>query len=164
MIAVPWPEIAAMTVEQKLESLGLRLPEPPRPVAAYVPCVRTGNLIFVSGQLPFAAGSLLATGPVPTKTPLDQAQAAAQQCLLNGLAIVKAELNQDLSRVKRVVRLGVFVQSSDGFAEQPSVANGASELAVQLFGDAGKHARAAVGVNALPLNASVEVELVVEVD
>lgn len=152
-----------MTVEATLQQLGLALPEAPRPVAAYVPAVRTGSLIFVSGQLPFAGKTLLATGPVPTKTPLDLAQSAAAQCVLNALAIVKAELGGDLNRVQRVVRVGVFVQSDDDFYDQPLVANGASELLHKLFGDRGQHARAAVGVNTLPLNASVEAEFVFEV-
>jgi len=153
-----------MTVESQLQSMGLMLPEAPKPVAAYVPCVRTGNLVFVSGQLPFAGKALLASGPVPTEIPIDQAQQAAVQCVLNGLAVIKQELNGDLSRIQRVVRLGVFVQSSAGFTEQSLVANGASELMQKLFGEAGKHARAAVGVNALPLNASVEIEFLFEVN
>lgn len=152
-----------MSVEAQLQSMGLVLPEAPKPVAAYVPCVRTGNLIFVSGQLPFAGKALLAIGPVPTPIPVDQAQQAAAQCVLNGLAIAKAELGGDLSRISRVVRIGVFVQSATGFTDQPLVANGASELLQKLFGDSGKHARAAVGVNALPLNATVEIEFVFEV-
>jgi enamine deaminase RidA (YjgF/YER057c/UK114 family) len=150
-------------VETKLASLGLRLPEAPKPVAAYVPAVRTGNLVFVSGQLPLTAGQLLATGSVPSAVTVDQAQEAAAQCVLNGLAILKAELGGDLSSLSRVVRIGVFVQSDDGFKDQPLVANGASELLEKLLGDSGKHARAAVGVNALPLGASVEVEFVFEV-
>lgn len=152
-----------MSVELQLQSLGLSLPEAPKPIAAYVPCVRTGNLLFVSGQLPITGKTLLAAGPVPSKIPVDQAEQAAAQCVLNALAIVKAELGGDLSRVQRVVRLGVFVQSDLGFHNQPLVANGASELLQKLFGERGKHARAAVGVNALPLNATVEAEFVFEV-
>ncbi|SFJ06641.1 RidA family protein [Planctomicrobium piriforme] len=152
-----------MSVESQLANLDLRLPEAPKPVAAYVPCVRTGNLVYVSGQLPMTGGQLLATGPVPSKVDVEQAQTAAAQCVLNGLAIAKAELGGDLERIQRVVRVGVFVQSDDGFAQQPQVANGASELLQKIFGDKGKHARAAVGVNALPLNASVEVEFLFEV-
>ena len=151
------------SVESKLASLGLRLPEAPKPVAAYIPAVRTGNLVFVSGQLPLTAGQLLATGSVPSQATVDQAQEAAAQCVLNGLAILRAELGGDLQKLQRVVRVGVFVQSDAGFKDQPLVANGASELLVQLLGDAGKHARAAVGVNALPLGASVEIELLFEV-
>jgi enamine deaminase RidA (YjgF/YER057c/UK114 family) len=152
-----------MSVEEQLAALELRLPEAPKPVAAYVPCVRTGNLLYVSGQLPLTAGSLLAQGPIPSKIPVDQGQSAAAQCVLNGLAIAKTALNGDLERIQRVVRVGVFVQSDDGFADQPLVANGASELLQKLFGARGQHTRAAVGVNALPLNASVEVEFLFEV-
>jgi len=152
-----------VSIDAQLQSLGLILPEPPKPVAAYVPCVRTGNLIVVSGQLPFAGQSLLAKGSVPSVIPVDQAQQAAAQCVLNGLAIVRQELGGDLGRIQRVVRLGVFVQSDVGFSDQSLVANGASELMQKIFGEAGRHARAAVGVNALPLNASVEVEFVFEI-
>lgn len=152
-----------MSIESKLAELGLILPAAPKPVAAYVPCVRTGNLVVVSGQLPFAAGQLLAVGPVPSKVDLDQAQECARQCVLNGLANLKAELDGDWSRLVRVVRVGAFVQSDDGYGGQPQVANGASELLVKLLGDAGKHARAAVGVNALPLDAPVEIEFTFEV-
>ena len=153
----------AMSVESQLAHLGLQLPEAPKPVAAYVPSVRTGNLLFVSGQLPFSSGKLLAEGPIPSRISIEQGQAAAQQCVLNALAIAKAELNGDLERIQRVVRLGAFVQSDNGFAGQPQVANGASELVLTLFGNRGRHARAAVGTNALPLNASVEVEFLFEV-
>ena len=157
-------EIAPMSIEQNLAEMDLALPEAPKPVAAYVPAVRSGNLVFVSGQLPFAGKELLATGSVPDHVPLDVAQSAAKQCVLNGLAVLKAELGGDLSRLRRVVRIGVFVQSQDGFPGQPAVANGASEFLQALLGDAGKHARAAVGVNALPLNATVEIEFTFEVD
>jgi enamine deaminase RidA (YjgF/YER057c/UK114 family) len=152
-----------MSVEARLKELDLILPEPPAPVAAYLPAVRTGNLIQVSGQLPFAGKTLMAQGPVPTKTPVDVAQSAARQCVLNALAHVNRLLGS-LDHVTRVVRVGVFVQSADGFSDQPIVANGASELLVQIFGDIGKHARAAVGVNALPLDASVEIEFTFEVN
>ena len=153
-----------MAIEDILRQLDLSLPTPPEPVAAYVPCVRAGNLVFVSGQLPLSGSGLLATGPVPSKTPLDQAQMAAQQCVLNGLAILKRELEGHLEKVNRVVRIGVFVQSDDGFKDQPLVANGASVLLQKIFGDSGQHARAAVGVNALPMNATVEVEFIFEVE
>lgn len=151
-------------VISRLNAEGYRLPEPPKPVAAYVPAVRTGNLLVVSGQLPFAAGKLLATGPCPSEVILDHAQEAAVQCLLNSLAILGAEIDDDWDRLVRVVRLGVFVQSDDGYGDQPLVANGASELCVEVFGDRGKHARAAVGVNALPLNATVEIEATYEIE
>jgi enamine deaminase RidA (YjgF/YER057c/UK114 family) len=152
-----------MNIDSKLAELNLVLPAPPKPVAAYIPCVRSGNLVFVSGQLPFAAGQLLFTGKVPAPVDMEEAQECARQCVLNGLAILKAELGGDWSKLVRVVRIGVFVQCADGYADQPQVANGASELLVKILGDAGRHARAAVGVNALPLNAPVEVEFVFEV-
>jgi len=151
------------SLELRLAALGLRLPEAPKPVAAYVPCIRTGNLVFVSGQLPLTGGQLLAAGSVPSQVPIDQAQEAAAQCVLNGLAVLKAELQGDLRRLTRVVRIAVFVQCDDGFKDQPLVANGASELLEKLLGAIGKHARAAVGVNALPMGATVEVEFVFEV-
>ncbi|MEW4489760.1 RidA family protein [Thalassoglobus sp. JC818] len=152
-----------MSAEQRLQELDITLPTPPAPVAAYVPCVRTGDLVVLSGQLPFAGKSLLATGRVPSQVPVDQAHSAAEQCVLNGLAILRHELGGDLNRVRRVVRIGVFVQSDDSFHDQSLVANGASELLQKVFGDAGKHARVAVGMNALPLNAAVEVEMLFEV-
>ena len=153
-----------MSIEESLAELGLALHDAPKPVAAYLPCVRAGNQVLVSGQLPLTAGQLIAEGPVPSVVTVDQAQEAAAQCVLNGLAAVKAELGGDLSKLKRVLRVGVFVQSDDGFRDQPLVANGASELLEKLMGEAGRHARAAVGVNALPLNATVEIEFVFEVD
>lgn len=152
-----------MSIEARLAELGLTLPEPAKPVASYVPTVRTGNLVFCSGQLPFLKGQLLAIGPVPTAVDIPTAQAAARQCVLNGLAALRAELGGDLSKLVRVVRIGVFVQSVDGFKEQPQVGNGASDLLVDILGDRGKHARTSVSVNALPLNASVEVEFLFEV-
>ncbi|MCA9053592.1 MAG: RidA family protein [Planctomycetaceae bacterium] len=152
-----------MSIEAKLAELGLALSEAPKPIAAYVPCVRTGNLVFVSGQLPLTGQTLLAQGKVPRDAPVDQAQQAAAQCVLNGLSILRAELDGDLSKLRRVVRIGVFVQSMDDFDKQSLVANGASELLEKLLADAGRHARAAVGVNALPMNAAVEVEFLFEV-
>ena len=153
-----------MDIESKLRQLGLALRDAPAPIAAYVPAVRTGNLVVVSGQLPITGGHLLAAGRVPSQVTIDQAQEAAVQCVLNALAALKSELGGDLSRLKRVVRVGVFVQCDDGFTDQSLVANGASELLQSLLGDSGKHARAAVGVNALPRNAAVEVECLFEVD
>jgi len=152
-----------MSIEARLAELGLILPAAPKPVAAYVPCVRSGNLVLVSGQLPIAAGKLLMTGRVPSVVDLEQAQECARQCVLNGLAILKAELDGDWSRLVRVVRVGAFIQSDSGYGGQPQVANGASEFLVALLGDAGKHARAAVGVNALPLDAPVEIEFTFEI-
>lgn len=151
-----------MSIEAKLAELGVVLPVAPKPVAAYVPAVRSGNLIFISGQLPMKDGQLLAKGPVPSAVAVEAAVAAARQCAINVLAVAKGELG-DLGKVRRVVRLGVFVASDTGWTEQPKVANGASEFMMAVFGEAGKHARAAVGTNVLPLGATVEVEAVLEV-
>lgn len=151
-----------MTPQDKLSSLGLSLPPAPKPVGSYVPCVRTGNLVFVSGQLPLRDGKVQCAGKVPTDVPLADAAAAARMAVLNALAIV-ADAAGGLANIRRIVRLGAFVNSAPGFTEQPKVANGASDLLAEVFGEAGKHARAAVGVNELPLNAAVEVELLVEV-
>jgi len=145
-----------------LANLGLVLPPVPKPVASYVPCVRTGNLLIISGQLPFRDGTLLATGLVPDPVSVERSQEAARQCVLNGLAVVAGECGGSLDRVARIVRLGVFVASCHGFTEQPKVANGASDLLQQIFGESGRHARVAVGTNALPLGASVEIEMMVE--
>ncbi len=148
---------------KRIAELGLALPPAPKPVASYVPFVRSGTPVFVSGQLPFKDGVLLAIGPVPSANSIDAATSAARQCVINGLAVLADALGGDLDRVVRIVRLGVFVCSDAGFGEQPKVANGASELLQQVFGEAGRHARAAVGSIALPLQATVEVELVAEV-
>jgi len=156
-----------MTPEEKLQKLGLELPAPPAPVGAYIPAVRTGNLIFTAGQIPTKQGELLATGKVPSDVPMDIAQAATMQATLNALAAVRGALAQDgedgsLGRVVRVVRLNVFVNSAAGFTDQAAVANAASNLLIGLFGDAGRHTRCAIGAAELPLDASVELDLVVE--
>ena len=152
----------AAGVEARLAALGVTLPAPAKPVAAYIPCRRSGNTVFVSGQVPLVAGKALATGSVPSAVTLETAQACARQCVLNALAALKAEVGS-LDRVKQVLRVGVFVASDPGFGDQPKVANGASELLVEVFGEAGRHARAAVGCSALPLNVPVEVEFLFEV-
>ncbi len=149
--------------EAALARLGITLPAPTKPVAAYIPCRRSGDLLYVSGQLPSKDGQLMAKGSVPGQVSLEAAQACARQCVVNALAIVKGELGS-LSRVRQVVRVGVFVCSEAGFTDQPKVANGASELLVEVFGEKGRHARAAVGNIALPLGAAVEVEVLVEVE
>lgn len=152
-----------MNINDRLASLGLTLPPAPKPVAAYVPAVRAGELVVVSGQLPFQSGRLVATGTVPSATPPDLAAQAARQCCLNALAVLGDQIAGDWGRLVRVVRLGVFIASDAGFYEQPQVANGASDLLLALLGEAGRHARAAVGVNVLPLNASVELEMMAQV-
>lgn len=151
-------------IRQRLDDLNITLPTAPPPVAAYIPAVRTGNLILVAGQIPFRDGALMTTGRVPSVTSLAEAQVAAAQCALNGLAAAAALLDGDLDRIRRVVRLGVFVASDPTFFDQPLVANGASELLHELFGESGRHVRAAVGSIALPLDASVEVEMTLEVE
>ncbi len=149
--------------EQRLLDLGLEVPPAPAPLAAYVPARRAGSLVFVSGQIPLKDGSLIAQGVVPTDVDPETAVRCAVQCTLNGLAALKAEIGS-LSRLRRVVRLGCFVASAPGYHEQPKIANGASELLMEVFGEAGKHARAAVGSVDLPLGAPVEIEFVFEVE
>ena len=146
---------------ERLAGLGLELPEVAAPLAAYVPAVRSGDLVFTSGQLPLRGGELLATGKVGAEVDPEQAAACAQQCALNALAAAAALV--PLEQVRRVVKLTVFVASAPDFTGQPGVGNGASHLVGEVFGDAGRHARSAVGVTALPLDAPVEVELVLEV-
>jgi enamine deaminase RidA (YjgF/YER057c/UK114 family) len=148
--------------EVRLKEMGLSLPAPAAPVGSYLPCVRAGDLLFVSGQLPLRDGALIARGKVGAAISLEQGQEAARQAVLNGLAQVAAEAG-GLERVVRVVRVGAYVNSAAGFTEQAKVANGASDLLVGIFGEAGRHARAAVGVSDLPLDAAVEVELIVQV-
>jgi enamine deaminase RidA (YjgF/YER057c/UK114 family) len=149
------------TPEERLAELGLTLPEIAAPLAAYLPAVRTGSLVFTAGQLPMRSGELIATGKVGGSVTPEEAAACAQQCALNAVAAVRSEVA--LEEVRRVVKLVVFVASAPGFTGQPAVANGASELVGAAFGDAGRHARSAVGVTVLPLDAPVEVEMVVEV-
>jgi enamine deaminase RidA (YjgF/YER057c/UK114 family) len=149
--------------EARLAELGLALPTPTAPVAAYIPARHAGNLLYVSGQIPMKDGKLMATGQVPGQVSLETARQCAQQCALNGLAAAKAALGS-LGKVRQVVRVGAFVACENGFGEQPKIANAASELLVAVFGDAGKHARAAVGTNALPLNVPVEIEFLFEVE
>lgn len=147
---------------ERLLELGLSLPEVPAPVAAYVPAVRTGNLVFVSGQLPFIDGKLLLTGKVGAEIDAEQAKGLAQRCALNALAAAAAEAG-GLDGILRVVKVTGFVASTPDFVDQPYVVNGASELLAIVLGDAGVHARAAVGVASLPLDSPVEVEIIVEV-
>lgn len=150
-----------MSVRDRLAELGLELPPVVAPVAAYVPAVRTGNLVYTSGQLPMVNGELTATGKVGDAVNPDEAKAAARICALNALAAVDALVGID--SVTRIVKVVGFVASAPGFTGQPGVVNGASLLFGEVFGDAGQHARSAVGVAELPLDAPVEVELIVEV-
>jgi enamine deaminase RidA (YjgF/YER057c/UK114 family) len=148
-------------VGDRLAELGLALPEVVPPVAAYVPAVRNGSLVWTSGQLPMVSGQLVATGLVGSDVTPEDAKDLARTCALNALAAVASVA--DLDSVVRVVKVVGFVASADGFYGQPGVINGASELLGEVFGEAGRHARSAVGVAVLPLNAPVEVEVVVEV-
>ena len=148
-----------MSLRDRLHDLGLVLPAAPKPLAAYVPALKSGDFIYVSGQLPFHDGTLLFTGAVPDEVTLEQAQIAARQCLLNGLAAA-AGVAGGLDYIAKLIQINGFVQSPAGFAQQPVVLNGASELALELMGDAGKHTRTAVGVSSLPLNAPVEISFI----
>lgn len=152
---------AGTTPEQRLAALGLPLPEIPAAIANYVPAVRSGRLVFLAGQIARGPDGRFLAGKVGRDFTEAQAAAAARTCALQLLAALKAEVGE-LSRVKRIVRVGGFVNCTEDFTAQPKVINGASDLLVAVFGDAGKHARAAVGVNALPAGAPVEVELVAE--
>jgi enamine deaminase RidA (YjgF/YER057c/UK114 family) len=150
-------------VEQKLTQLGLVLPETPKPVAAYIPAKQAGNLIFTAGQLPMVNGELISKGLLGQDVEIEEANKAARICTLNALAAIKGVVG-DLDRIKQIVRVVGYVASVPTFTQQPAVVNGASELLLEIFGESGKHARSAVGMAVLPLNASVEIELTVEVE
>jgi len=150
-----------MSVRDGLRDLGLEVPVATKPVAAYVPAMRTGNLIFTAGQLPLVDGQMVATGKVGQEVDVEQAKKLAEICALNCLAAVETIV--PLEKISRIIRVVGYVNSATGFTNQPAVINGASELFLNLWGDSGKHARSAVGVAELPLNAPVEVELTVEI-
>jgi enamine deaminase RidA (YjgF/YER057c/UK114 family) len=150
-------------IDQKLAELGIVLPPSVMPLANYVPYVVVGNLVIISGQLPIKDGKPQDIGKVGKEFTAEQAQATAKLCGINILTHLKGACGGDLGRVKRCVRLGVFVNSTDGFTDQPKVANGVSDLMVAVFGEAGKHARAAVGVGQLPLGVAVEVDAMFEI-
>ncbi len=151
------------TVDKRLAELGVTLPTAAAPIANYVPAVRTGNLLFISGQLPLKDGAVVFEGHVGNTLSLEQGVEAAKLCALNIIAQAKTALGGDLDKVKRVVKLTGFVACLPAFAQHPQVINGASDVMVQVFGDAGRHARAAVGAPSLPRGAAVEVEAVFEV-
>jgi len=148
-------------ISARLKELGLELPQPAKPLASYVPARKSGDLIFISGQLPLENGALMMTGPMTGERSLEEAQEAMARCFLNGLAA--ATLESPLDGIREVIRLGAFVASVPEFTDQHLIANGASNLAQEIFGKAGKHARAAVGVPCLPLNATVELEILFRV-
>ncbi|WP_447972633.1 RidA family protein [Nitrospira sp. Kam-Ns4a] len=151
-----------MSFEERLAQLGIVLPAPPKPVATYIPAVRVGDLLFLSGVIPFEDGRLAVEGKVGKVLTVEQGYEAARIALLNALAIVRGELGS-LDRVRRVVRLVGYVASAEGFVQQPAVINGASDLLVRIFDEAGRHARVALGAAELPLNAPVELELILQV-
>ena len=149
-------------INEKIESLGIKLPSPPTPAGSYVPVVRTGNLLFVSGQIPMEDGKVIYTGKVSDGN-LETAQKSARMCAVNILAQLKRELG-DLDRITKIVRLSGFVNSEPGFSQQPKVINSASDLFFEIFGEKGKHSRIAVGVASLPLNSMTEIDAVVETE
>ena len=153
-----------MSVEANLEELGIDIPTPVAPVANYLPYIVTGNLVSVSGQIPMQDGKLAFEGKVGDTVSEEDACAAAKLCGLNIIAQLKAATDGDLNRVKRIVKLGGFVNCIDGFGNQPKVINAASDLMVAVFGDKGRHSRSAVGTNALPLNVPVEIDALVEIE
>lgn len=149
-------------IETKLQELGLELPAAPKPVAAYIPAIQSGNMVFTSGQIPFLNGELKFKGKLGRDVTVEEGYEAAKLCALNCLSVIKAVIG-DLDRIEQVVKVNGFVNSVPEFADQPKVINGASELFANLFGEAGKHARAAVGSINLPMNAACEVEVIVRV-
>ena len=148
-------------IEDKLRELSIDLPTPPNPAGSYIPVVTTGNLAFVSGQIPMKEGKVVFEGKVPNEQSLDAARDAAKICIINGLAQLKANLGS-LDKIIKFVRISGFVNSNPEFTEQPKVINAASDLLVEIFGDMAKHSRIAVGVASLPLNSTVEIDMIVE--
>ena len=148
-------------IEDKLRELSIDLPTPPSPAGSYIPVVTTGNLAFVSGQIPMKEGKVVFEGKVPNEQSLDAARDAARICIINGLAQLKTNLGS-LDKITKFVRISGFVNSNPEFTEQPKVINAASDLLVEIFGDMAKHSRIAVGVASLPLNSTVEIDMVVE--
>ena len=151
-----------MSPEDKLKKLGIELPEAPSPLGSYIPIVRTGNLLFLSGVLPLRNGKLMRTGRVGESVSLDEARDDARTAAINALSVLKANIDS-LNKVKRCVKITGYVASAPDFTEQPKVLNAASDLMFEIFGEAGRHARAAIGVNVLPLNSPVEIEFIFEV-
>lgn len=148
-------------IDEKLKSLGITLPVPPKPAGSYIPVVISGNLAFVSGQIPMQDGKVTFTGKVPSDITLEDAQNAARICAINILAQLKASLGS-LDRISKIVRVSGFVNSTSDFTEHPKIINAASDLFFEIFGEKGKHSRIAVGVSSLPLNSTVEIDMIVE--
>jgi enamine deaminase RidA (YjgF/YER057c/UK114 family) len=151
-----------MEIEKKMRGLGLELPEVPKPVASYVPAVRSGNYVYTSGQVPFVKGELMHRGKLGGDLTIEQGYECARVTAMNCLAAVKSVID-DLDRVKQIVRVTGFINSAPGFSDQPKVLNGASDLLVEIFGERGKHSRLAIGTSELPLGAPLEIDMVVEI-
>jgi len=149
-------------IEEKISQLGFTLPIAPKPLASYIPAVKAGNLVFTAGQLPIKDGSLAFKGKLGKELNEDDGKKAAQLCALNCLSVIRNEI-ESLDKIDRVIKLTVFVNSADGFINHPQVANGASDLIKEIFGENGKHVRSAVGVAELPLNAPVEIDMIVKI-
>jgi enamine deaminase RidA (YjgF/YER057c/UK114 family) len=149
-------------IDEKLRALGIILPTPPKPAGSYIPVTKTGNLVFVSGQIPIESGKVQYTGQVPKDISVEDAQKAARLCIINALAQLKAEIGI-LDKVSRIVKVSGFVNSSSEFYEQSKIINAASDLLFEIFGEVGKHARIAIGVASLPLNSAVEIDLIAEI-
>jgi len=148
-------------IEEKLNQLNITLPMPPKPAGSYIPVVTSGNLAFVSGQIPMQDGKVIYTGKVPTEKSIEEAQKAAKLCAINILAQLKSNLG-NLDRITKIVRVSGFVNCTPDFAEQPKIINAASDLFYEIFGESGKHSRIAVGVSSLPLNSTVEIDMIAE--
>jgi enamine deaminase RidA (YjgF/YER057c/UK114 family) len=151
-----------MNIEDKLKNLGITIPEAPKPLGFYVPCVQTSNLLFLSGMLPLKDGKLIKTGKLGELVSIEEAQECARQCVINALSVLKSHL-RDLNKIKKCVKLNGYVASASDFTEQPKVLNAASDLLFEIFGEAGRHARAAVGVSVLPLNSPIEIDFIFEI-
>ena len=149
-------------IEEKLKKLNIKIPVAPKPLASYIPVTRVGNLVFTAGQIPLENGTLKYKGKIGKEIDLETGKEAAKLCAINCLSVIKSEID-DLDKIKKIVKVTVFVNSADGFTYQPKVANGASDLLVELFEEKGKHVRSAVGVSELPIDASVEVEMIAEI-
>lgn len=149
-------------IDEKLALLGITLPTPPVPAGSYIPAVKTGNLIFISGQIPMQEGRVQFKGQVPTTISVEEAQKAARLCIINVLTQLKANLGT-LDKISKIVRVSGFVNSTPEFSEHPKIINSASDLLFEIFGEKGKHTRIAVGVSSLPLNSAVEIDLIAEI-
>ncbi|MCB0732409.1 MAG: RidA family protein [Ignavibacteriae bacterium] len=149
-------------IEEKIKELGHIIPEAPKPLASYIPVTKIGNLVFTAGQIPLKNGELQFKGKVGKNITLEQGVKSAELCTINCLSVIKLIVG-NLDNVKKIVKVTVFVNSAEGFTDQPKVANGASDLLVNIFGENGKHVRSAVGVNELPIDSATEIEMIVEV-